>query len=411
VRWAPLFAFLVFLGGALLWLGRDPALKRRAYGPGSSLGTGPEGASLARAYLEKRGASVSTLARPLAQARLAADAVLLRIDPRPGRDLRLARAARETEPEDAGVPSAGDDDDAGPSQAGAAPDAGPDAGTSHARVLDAAPPDAGAVLDTWLTGPEESFVRAGGRLVLAMRGEPAAGATQKVLPLLAGVRELDPAEPRALPDRALVDAQPVFEHDGDPAVAFRPLGRGEVWLLAEPEIFSNDRLGKADHLALLGALAGAGRPLVFDEHLHHLSDDAGLFDLLRSWGLGPALLLGALALGAAFWRAAVTVGPAQDPWRDPRSESVELVDSMAALYQRALSPAEALQLYRTRLVHEIALRKATSERKAEALLPRYAPGLDLPPAGARISDHDFRVQLAILVHAFERFRDEHPSRS
>jgi hypothetical protein len=149
---------------------------------------------------------------------------------------------------------------------------------------------------------------------------------------------------------------------------------------------------------------------VLDELVHGLRDEAGVLDLLRRWGLGPALLAGALVLCAAFWRGAVTLGPAADPYRDPRSDAVELIDSMAALYRRALSPAQALHLYRERLVHEIALRKGLSERRAEALLPQYAAGLDLPPQAGRISDAQFRSHLAILVRAFERLRDEHRRR-
>jgi hypothetical protein len=398
VRGAPLAAFLVFLGVALAWLWQDPALRRKAYPMGSSLSTGPDGASLARAYLEKRGASVTTLTRPLAGAALPKEAVLFRIDPQMDRDRRLS-FERETAPDQA--------DGGAPDQADGGALGAPDGGASaEDEEVDAAP-DPGAML---LTDAEDAFVRAGGRLVLAMRGEPATGSAHKVLPLLPGVRELRPPEPRALAPKALIDAQPVFERGGAPSLARRVLGAGEVWLLAEPELLLNRSLGEADHLELLLALAGAGRPVVLDELVHGLRDEAGVLDLLRRWGLGPALLVGALALCAAFWRGAVTLGPAADPYRDSRSDSVELVESMAALYRRALSPAETLHLYRARLLHEIALRKGFSERKAEALVPQYTAGLDLPPQRGRISDAQFGSQLAILVRAFERLRDEHRRR-
>jgi hypothetical protein len=183
------------------------------------------------------------------------------------------------------------------------------------------------------------------------------------------------------------------------SIAVERRGRGEVWLLAEPELFFNRSLGAADHLALLESLCGKGRPVYFDEFLHGARSEAGMFALLRRWGLGPALLFALLALGAAWLRAAVTVGPPQDPWRDPRSESVELVDSMAALYQRALSPEEALRLYCSQLVHELALRKGIGEERARRLLPDYAPAFD--------AKGHFATQLAILVKAFERSRHEH----
>jgi hypothetical protein len=401
VRGAPLAAAVVFLGASLAWLWRDPVLRHQAFPSGSSLSTGPDGASLARAYLEKRGASVTTLARPLLGAGLPREAVLFRIDPQADRDRRRKSF------EQAILPEAADGGTLGTPDGGAlvARDGGAAAEEEDDEDADEdAPRDRAAMR---LTDAEDAFVRAGGRLVLAIPGEPTTGSVHKVLPLLPGVRELRPHEPRTLPSEGLIDAQPVFERGGAPSLARRVLGEGEVWLLAEPELLLNRSLGEADHLGLLLALAGAGRPAVFDEQVHGLRDEAGVLDLLRRWGLGPALLAGALALCAVFWRGAVTLGPPADPYRDPRSDAVELIDSMAALYRRALSPAEALGLYSERLVHEIALRKGVSERRAEALLPQYAAGLDLPPQAGRISDSQFRSHLAILVRAFERLRDEH----
>jgi hypothetical protein len=353
MRWAPVSAVLIFLVAAVVWMGRDRAIATHAYPPGSSLGTGPMGLSLLRGVLEERGVRAATLARPLRHAGLPRDAVLFRVDPGPERRQALRNS-----------------------------------------------PEAPSRRDTGLTEDEEDFVRAGGRLVLGIDGDALEDARPpvKVVPLLAEVRTLAPETPSAVPDDLLLDAQPVFEHDEFPALAVRRLGGGEAWVLAEPAILHNEQLEKADHLALGVALAGEGRPVFFDESVHGDRDEGGMLGLLRGWGLGPAILLAAISLLAAFWRAAATLGPPADDYRETRSEAVDLVDSMAALYDAALSPADALGMFRSRLVHEIALRKALSDRSAEALLPRYAPGLDLSP--------DFRTQLTVLNTGFKRLRDE-----
>ncbi|TMB25322.1 MAG: DUF4350 domain-containing protein [Deltaproteobacteria bacterium] len=353
MRLAPTLVLVIFAAAALLWLSRDPAIHREGFPAGSSFGTGPEGTSLARAWLEATGSKVSTLSRPLDPAQLPAGAALLRLDAPPYRD-------------------------------GASPLA----------------KDAPA-----LTAQEEDLVRRGARLVLAIRGDESSGPSRKVSPLLPGVVTLKLAKPRRLRASALVDAQPVFEHGEAPSVARRPLGAGEVWFLSEPELFFNENLSQADNLVLLQELAGGGRPVVFDELLHGAGTDTGVLGLLRGWGLGPALLLAALGACAVAWRHAVTVGSPSDPWRDPRGESVELVDSMAALYQRSLSPGEALRLYRGHLVHEISLRLLVGEKRAEALFREYVPDDD--GDSGRLSDSEFRARLGRLVSAWERFRDEH----
>jgi len=78
---------------------------------------------------------------------------------------------------------------------------------------------------------------------------------------------------------------------------------------------------------------------------------------------------------------------------------------MAALYQRSLSPGEALRLYRGHLVHEISLRLLVGEKRAEALFREYVPDDD--GDSGRLSDSEFRARLGRLVSAWERFRDEH----
>ena len=368
MRLAPLAAFALFAAVATAWLARDPSVRHKRYPPGSSLELGPEGTSLARAYLKETGAGPGTLTVPLPQAVLSPATVLLRLDVDAGRDQVRWPLLPRGEP-DAGIPVA-------------------------------APKGA-------LSEAEEAFVRAGGRLVLGIRGEKESGAVavrglrsgpRKVSPLLAGVRDLRPEVPRTLPASALVDAQPVFEHGESLSVARRRLGDGEVWWLAEPEMLLNGHLGEGDHLALLLALC-AGRVPVFDESAHGLGADTGPLDLVRRWGLGPALLLGGFAALAAFWRRARTVGPPADPFSDPRSESVEPVDSLAALYRRALKPAEAVELYRLQVAREIALTLGVPEKRGAAVLAERAPAL----AAAQ----GFREQLSLLVNACERFRDEH----
>src|SRR5207248_423931 len=229
MRLAPTLVLVIFAAAALLWLSRDPAIHREGFPAGSSFGTGPEGTSLARAWLEATGSKVSTLSRPLDPAQLPAGAALLRLDAPPYRD-------------------------------GASPLA----------------KDAPA-----LTAQEEDLVRRGARLVLAIRGDESSGPSRKVSPLLPGVVTLKLAKPRRLRASALVDAQPVFEHGEAPSVARRPLGAGEVWFLSEPELFFNENLPQADNLVLLQALAGGARPVVFDELLHGAGTDTGVLGLLR----------------------------------------------------------------------------------------------------------------------------------
>lgn len=352
MKWLPLTAVLIFLAVAVVWLGRARTRQAKdSYPPGSSLLLGPAGLSQLRGVLEAGGARTATLSKSLPGARLPSNAVVFRLEP----------------------------------------------AQTHLRH-----DEEGLALRDTRDQEDEQFVRNGGRLVLGVEGQVLEdeGPAVKVAPLLDGVDKLEPPAAFAIPNRLLIDAQPVFEHGAFPSVAVRQMGKGELWLISEPALLHNEHLDRAQNLALGVSLAGKGRPVFFDETVHGDVDQGGSFELLRRWGLGPALLLGALALLAAFWRAAVINGPPADDYRETRVEAVDLVESMAALYDDTLSAADALGLYRARLVQEIGLRKAISERAAEQLLPRYAPGLDL-------TSKDFRSQLSLLTSGFSRLRDDH----
>jgi hypothetical protein len=207
--------------------------------------------------------------------------------------------------------------------------------------------------------------------------------------------------------------------EGDaPIVARLALGAGDLVLLACPEVLHNRLLGRGDHLALLEALAGrgagdwgggdsggggggtggggdAGRPVFFDERGHGAEQNAGMLEILASWGLGPLLLLLAAAGGAAWWRAAVRVGPPDRDDRDVRSDAVELLDSLGDLYDRALGRGDALRLYYDSFVRTVAADTGLQEAALAARTAELAPGLslgELPPsrepleAGARLPE-------------------------
>jgi uncharacterized protein DUF4350 len=344
-----------YFAGSLAWLHQQRPRSVSEIEAGSSLDASPRGLSLAYAYLERRPEGAERLGRPLDTATVAPSAMVFRVRPR----------------RDSPAPTDG----------------------------------------------EAHWLAQGGRLVLALdesSANPAvvkaqAAAVRKVYPVWPGVDRLVPAVWRSLHGSRLVEGHAVFVAGEAPLVARVPRGRGELILMAAPELLENGRLGEADHLALLTALA-AGRRAYFDERAHGLAaEDTGIFELLAGWGLGPFLVvLGVLAV-AAFWRARTRLGaPDADP-ADLRSEAVDLVDSLGSLYHRSLPGEAALGLYRGWLARAVSLRtglkgKALDRRVAE--LAGAAP----PARGPQgpLGEAELRQRLHKLNDAFRRITHAQP---
>lgn len=386
LRLAALAAVLYFAGVAV-WLRYDRRSAREAFDAGSTFNTGEDGASQALGYLRERGTRASTLHGRI-DSGLPARGVVFRLQPTLG-PLLIPEDDEEGEEEEKDEKDQSEEQEDEP---------------RPARLL---------------TGAEEDWVRGGGRLVLALgkgsygpaRAEEIQGRqpVHKVFPLWPGVTRLVPETPRRLVLEPPATGHAVFLAGQEPMVLRQVLGDGEVVLLATPEILHNAHLGKADHLALLEALAGVpeGRPVLFDERSHGLSDTDGVLETLAGWGLGPFLLLVLLAAGAAFWRASPRLGPAERPGRDTRSDAVELLDSLADLYDRALGRSDAVRLYHESFMHTVAvetgLRGPALEARTKALLDGFVP----PPAtaGADIPRETFERALRTINQAFRRLQD------
>ncbi len=418
MRWPPLVVGLLFVGVALLWLGQDARVASHAFGPGSSFSTAPQGLALARAYLSSQGHEVATLARPISRTEPGRTAVVFRVSPYLERNGRV----RLAEPADAGAqsvvlgPDGGsdaeedeDDEDEEAGLASEASDAGPTPTARDGGQLawkTPAPPGL-------LTEAEVRFVAAGGRLVLAVDHDygplhleaTSLAPPEKVFAALPGVQALETSSSLSLHGPGLLDAVAVFERGPAPVVARRSLGKGELWLLSNPELFFNERLASADNLALLVNLAGEGRPVFFDEGYHGLAEPEGALGLLRRWGFGPALCLLGLLFAAWFWRRAVTLGPPA-AFRDVRTESVDLVQALARLYQRALRREDALLLHHARLLHEVQLRLGLSPKAAAEKARELTGGWEPSAADGPTSQSEFQRHLDTLNRAIRRLRDE-----
>ena len=352
-RLVTLLGAVAFVVAGLLWLAHGPGGSGDG-SPGSSFDTSPSGASLAFAYLQGSGRAVARLTGPLRPADVPPSAVVFRLrppGPRPASPTRL------------------------------------------------------------LAPREEAWVEAGGRLVLAvdaslglLKVESTGNAAppRRVHPRFAGVDALLPAPRRVLAGAAVEEAVTLFASGARPVVANVARGKGELLLLACPEVLENGLLGGGDHLRLLEALAGAGRPVLFDELAHGVESERGLLPLLFDWGLGPALSLALLAGLALLWRARARVGPAEDAWEDRRSDAADLVGSMAQLYEGALRRNEAAALYHEWFRRAAAQKTGLRGKDLEARVRQMTGGVS--PAswnkGRDMSEAELRDVLARLNRAF-----------
>lgn len=378
MRRLPWLAGSLFVAGAIIWLAQDSRVRHEAFRDYSVYNASAKGMSLAYRYLESTGRTVKPLARPVERAFLPPDGVLFRIRPEAIAD-----------------PRDGVDEKA--------------VGLRPMRAWDSKDPAKYA-----FTPEEEEWVRGGGRLILAIDrfygsigvdGE-AGGAVRKVFPVWPGVDRLEPPTLRGLRGTTALEGLSLFAAGDDPVLLRNRRGRGEIFLCSAPELFQNGLLPRADHLALLDRLAGTGRMVFFDEHVHGAQGGAGVVEILRQWGFGPFLVLIAVAALVSFWRRRVRVGPEEDDARETRVEAVDFVDSLALLYRRMMPRRHALTLYAKEFERAVAVQTGLRDAALKARVADFLPPRPSRPAkGKDLPVPDFEKELEQINLAFRRLND------
>ena len=310
-------AVAAFAALTILWIASDRRASQRIYDDYSSANTSAKGLSLASGYLAKHH-KVSMLTRSIARAQLEHNAVVFRV---------VNEAPLFFDPEDLEEGQFG-----------------PPRPRREALLNDA----------------EETFVREGGRLILAastgaLEVSPAGVNTaKKVFPIWRGVNDLEIRETWNAFTTLRPRMHTLFASGAHAMVARERIGAGELFMISAPQLLQNDGLARGFHLQLLNALADTNRPIYFDEVPHAIVSDDGSLALLKEWNLGPFLLLLALVAILFFWRTSRRIGPPLDDYRETRSEAVDLVRSLAALYHGVTSYSEALSLYHEALTRTVA---------------------------------------------------------
>ncbi|MCU1350500.1 MAG: hypothetical protein JWO56_3530 [Acidobacteria bacterium] len=374
-RWPLVLAIAAYFLAVVVWMAADRRVAKKAFDDFSTANTDAEGLSLASRYLHAK-----QLTRSLAPGLTEPNAVVFRVG-RFGSGFWMMRDLLGRQDEEQEKPKKSADRKKQPPK------------KARPRTV-----------PQLLSGDEEDFVRGGGRIVLAIGGtfgpldvrNATAPPMQKVFPLWPGLTSIPMPNPRTLAGAEVLRRAHVLyvAGDGAPAMLRIPIGRGDVILSAQPELFDNAWIGSEYALGLLTALA-ANRPVYFDETIHGFGGRGGMLDLFREWRLGPFLLL-LLALAAAiFWRHGRRVGEPEDDYRETRSDAVDLVRALGALYDRSMSDRHAIVLYRDALSRTLA---ATTGLRGDQLHKRLAS----LTGNVDIDGSDFPAQLAVLNEAFKR---------
>ncbi|HEY6137716.1 MAG TPA: hypothetical protein VI670_08130 [Thermoanaerobaculia bacterium] len=370
-----LAAIAAYFVAVLLWVGGDKRVARHAYDDFSISNSGEKGLSLASKYLARSGRRVGPLTLAVNDRNVERCAVVFRLGAPP------SAFAREEFDEKPRKRKKGEK---------------PEPRTHYVTPL--------------LTDEEDAWVRAGGRLVIASDkrfesldvGDAASKAAKKVFPLWPGIDTLHLPESRTVGGEALRNGHTVYAAGDKSVVARIADGAGDIIVFGVPEALDNEHLAK--NLPFLVALTGGARRVYFDETIHHMATGEGMLALLKEWRLGPFLLLLLIVTATIFWRGGARIGAPDDEFRDTRSEAIDLVGSLGALYDRSMTKGEALAAYHRELTRAVA---ASTGLRGEALHKRVGEmtgGAGPAWKHQQLSEEEFRRMLTSLNAAFARIQ-------
>ncbi|MGE5204181.1 MAG: DUF4350 domain-containing protein [Chlamydiota bacterium] len=174
---------------------------------------------------------------------------------------------------------------------------------------------------------------------------------------------------------------PIYGTAREPVAVVYQLGRGEILWLAASTPLTNAGIQRSGNLELLLNFAGSpGRTRVYwDEYFHgqgrSLADYFGRTPL--PWGLAQLGLLLALAL-LAFSRRS---GPVHASVPESRLSSLEFIDTLGGLYQRAHAARGAVEVAYQRFRFLLAKRLGMPLTASDADLEKAARQRLAPPQG------------------------------
>ncbi len=176
---------------------------------------------------------------------------------------------------------------------------------------------------------------------------------------------------------------------------YLPVGAGEVYVAAGPDLIENARLELLDNATFWRQVAARG-PLVFDDY-HHLASAVPPTPLTLSATLAQLLVVG-LAFVATF---GPRLGPARpEPARSQRS-ATEYIEAMARLTERVRDDAELIAAFQ-RQARELAYERLGVARTFEWPEAARAVAARQPDAGAAF---DALGRATTLLEAAQRGAD------
>lgn len=238
----------------------------------------------------------------------------------------------------------------------------------------------------------QAFVAAGGRLVASRGSTPwlgrllhqpptgdTVGVTTAAAHGLAGVHTVQTAATNAWTRSG--STRPLVEDAGRIVLAGATLGRGRVFLLADPSPLQNRLLSERDNAALGLALAGPReRTVDFLETYHGYGRSSGLAALPFAWklllgGAGLAALVYMIARGRRF-------GPPESVERDLPPSRFEYVEALGAVVARTKRRDEAVGPVRKHARDELLRRAALPPDSDDDAVRVAARRLGLPDGDA-----------------------------
>lgn len=152
-----------------------------------------------------------------------------------------------------------------------------------------------------------------------------------------------------------------------PVAIERPLGRGRVILVGSPWPVLNGGIGQAGNLDFLRALVG-NKPVILDQWSLGVGHNYTMLDVLRRYGLVPALLELILLVVAYAWSCRGYPPSGSGAANTAARASVEHIAMLGQLYENSLSEPEILERVKNEITHRMAeALRSRPERIAERL--------------------------------------------